>query len=291
MANITAAQVKELRERTGAGMMDAKKALVATDGDMEKAIKELREKGVIKAAKKSGRIAAEGLAGVLVKDNLAAVIEVNAETDFVASNDQFKKLVDDILQTIIDNKPADLDQALQLPMNGNTVADEITNATAVIGEKISLRRFIVVEKTDNDTFGTYIHNGGQIAVLVTLEGNDEEVAKDLAMHVAAIHPLYVSRKDIPQDIVDNETDIATTETRNEGKPENIIEKIVEGRVNKKLAEITLADQEFVKDSSMKVSEYVSSKNSKIKNFVRYEVGEGIEKKNDDFVKEVMDQIK
>ncbi|BDR58387.1 translation elongation factor Ts [Xylocopilactobacillus apicola] len=291
MANITAAQVKELRDKTGAGMMDAKKALVATDGDLEAAIKELREKGVIKAAKKSGRIAAEGLANVLVKGNTAVVVEVNAETDFVASNDKFKQLVADILEVIADHKPKDLDSALALPLNGGTVQDDITNATAIIGEKITLRRFVIVEKTDDEVFGTYLHNGGQIAVLVTVAGNDESVAKDLAMHVAAIHPLYVSRDQIPKEIVDNETDIATTETRNEGKPENIIEKIVAGRVNKKLAEITLEDQEFVKDSSMKVSEYVSSKNSKIKNFVRYEVGEGIEKKNDDFVKEVMDQIK
>ncbi|BDR56306.1 translation elongation factor Ts [Xylocopilactobacillus apis] len=290
MANITAAQVKELRDKTGAGMMDAKKALVATEGDIEAAIKELREKGVVKAAKKSGRIAAEGLASVLVEENTGAVVEINAETDFVASNDKFKTLVSDVVKVIADKKPKSLEEALSLPLNGSTVNDEITNATAVIGEKITLRRFVVIEKSDSEVFGTYLHNGGQIAVLVTLEGSDESVAKDVAMHVAAIHPLYVSRDQIPKEIVDNETDIATTETRNEGKPENIIEKIVQGRVNKKLAEITLDDQEFVKDSSMKVSEYVSSKNSKIKNFVRYEVGEGIEKKNDDFVKEVMDQI-
>lgn len=291
MANITAAQVKELRDKTGAGMMDAKKALVATGGDIDAAIKELREKGVVKAAKKSGRIAAEGLASVLVKGNTGVVVEVNAETDFVASNDQFKQLVSGILEVIADNNPKDLESALALPMNGSTVQDEITNATAIIGEKITLRRFVVIEKSDNEVFGSYLHNGGQIAVLATLEGKDEEAAKDVAMHIAAIHPLYVSRKDIPQDLIDNETEIATTETRNEGKPENIIEKIVQGRVNKKLAEITLEDQEFVKDPSMKVSEFVSSKQSKIKNFVRYEVGEGIEKKNDDFVKEVMDQIK
>ncbi|MGL5900846.1 MAG: translation elongation factor Ts, partial [Lactobacillaceae bacterium] len=164
------------------------------------------------------------------------------------------------------------------------------NATAVIGEKITLRRFSVIKKSDDEVFGTYIHNGGQIAVLVTLKGNNEEAAKNIAMHVAAIHPLYVSRQDIPQKIIDTETEIATKETRNEGKPDNIIDRIVQGRVNKKLSEITLADQEYVKDPSLKVSAYLKTQKCEIKDFVRYEVGEGIEKKNDDFVKEVMDQI-
>lgn len=290
MAKITAAQVKELRDKTGAGMMDAKKALVATDGDLEAAIKELREKGVVKAAKKSNRVAAEGLAQVLVEGNTAGMVEVNAETDFVASNERFKKVVADILKVITENKPQDMAAALALPVNEGTVQDEITNATAVIGEKITLRRFLVVQKSDNEVFGTYIHNGGQIAVLVTLTGTNEEAAKNVAMHVAAIHPLYVSRQDIPQEIIANETEIATKETRNEGKPENIIERIVQGRVNKKLNEITLADQEYVKDPSVTVSAYLKSQKCSIKDFVRYEVGEGIEKKNDDFVKEVMDQI-
>lgn len=290
MAKITAAQVKELRDKTGAGMMDAKKALVATDGDLEAAIKELREKGVVKAAKKSGRIAAEGLAQVLVEGNTAGIIEVNAETDFVASNDRFKKVVSDILKVITENDPKDMATALNLPVNEGTVQDEITNATAVIGEKITLRRFSVIKKSDEEVFGTYIHNGGQIAVLVTLKGDSEEAAKNVAMHVAAIHPLYVSRKDIPQKIIDTETVIATKETRNEGKPENIIDRIVQGRVNKKLSEITLADQEYVKDPSLKVSAYLKTQKCEIKDFVRYEVGEGIEKKNDNFVKEVMDQI-
>ncbi len=290
MAKITASQVKELRDKTGAGMMDAKKALVATDGDLEAAIKELREKGVVKAAKKSGRIAAEGLAQVLVEGNTAGIVEVNAETDFVASNDRFKKVVSDVLKVITENDPKDMATALTLPVNEGTVQDEITNATAVIGEKITLRRFSVIKKSDDEVFGTYIHNGGQIAVLVTLKGNNEEAAKNIAMHVAAIHPLYVSRQDIPQKIIDTETEIATKETRNEGKPDNIIDRIVQGRVNKKLSEITLADQEYVKDPSLKVSAYLKTQKCEIKDFVRYEVGEGIEKKNDDFVKEVMDQI-
>lgn len=290
MAKITASQVKELRDKTGAGMMDAKKALVATDGDLEAAIKELREKGVVKAAKKSGRIAAEGLAQVLVEGNTAGIVEVNAETDFVASNDRFKKVVSDVLKVITENDPKDMATALTLPVNEGTVQDEITNATAVIGEKITLRRFSVIKKSDDEVFGTYIHNGGQIAVLVTLKGSNEEAAKNIAMHVAAIHPLYVSRQDIPQKIIDTETEIATKETRNEGKPDNIIDRIVQGRVNKKLSEITLADQEYVKDPSLKVSAYLKTQKCEIKDFVRYEVGEGIEKKNDDFVKEVMDQI-
>lgn len=290
-ATITAAQVKELREKTGVGMMDAKKALVSTDGDMEKAIDELREKGMAKAAKKSGRIAAEGLAHVEVSGNTAAIIEVNSETDFVSSNDKFQTLVKDIAETVAANKPADMDAALALSMGEGTVDDAVKNLTAVIGEKISFRRFELVEKTDSQNFGSYLHNGGAIAVLALIDGADADTAKDVAMHVAAINPQYVSRDAVPADVLERERKVVTEETKNEGKPEKIIPKIVEGRINKFLSEISLADQEFVKDSDKTVAEFVESKGGKLVSFVRFEVGEGIEKKENNFVDEVMGQIK
>ena len=282
MAKITAAQVKELRDKTGVGMMDAKKALVATEGDMEKAIDFLREKGMAKAAKKSDRIAAEGLADVEVKGNVAAIVEVNAETDFVAQNDQFKALV---------KRLATLEAALKISTDKGTVNDEIIEATQVIGEKITLRRFELVEKADNESFGAYLHMGGKIASLVVVEGADEATAKDVAMHVAAINPKYVNRDQVPAEELAHEREVLTEEAKNEGKPEKIIEKMVEGRLNKFLAEIALDDQEFVKDPDQTVAKFVASKGGKVKSFVRYEVGEGIEKKEDNFVEEVMSQVK
>lgn len=288
---ITAAQVKELREKTGAGMMDAKKALVETDGDMEKAVDVLREKGVAKAAKKSDRIAAEGLAEVLVDGNKAILVEMNSETDFVATNDKFTTLMDQVATAILANEPADLEAALALPLGDSTVADEITNLTAVIGEKISLRRFEIVKKGDDDHFGSYKHNGGAIVALVTLHGADDDTARDVAMHVAAINPKYTTREDVPADVLAHETEVVTEETKNEGKPENIIPRIVEGRISKFLSEISLVDQEFVKDPDLTVGKYVSQKNGTVASFVRFEVGEGIEKKEDNFAEEVMSQIK
>lgn len=291
MAKITAAQVKELRDKTGVGMMDAKKALVATEGDMEKAIDFLREKGMAKAAKKSDRIAAEGLADVEVKGNVAAIVEVNAETDFVAQNDQFKALVKRLATLVAENKPADVEAALKISTDKGTVNDEIIEATQVIGEKITLRRFELVEKADNENFGAYLHMGGKIASLVVVEGADETTAKDVAMHVAAINPKYVNRDQVPAEELAHEREVLTEEAKNEGKPEKIIEKMVEGRLNKFLAEIALDDQEFVKDPDQTVAKFVASKGGKVKSFVRYEVGEGIEKKEDNFVEEVMSQVK
>ena len=291
MAKITAAQVKELRDKTGVGMMDAKKALVATEGDMEKAIDFLREKGMAKAAKKSDRIAAEGLADVEVKGNVAAIVEVNAETDFVAQNDQFKALVKRLATLVAENKPADVEAALKISTEKGTVNDEIIEATQVIGEKITLRRFELVEKADNENFGAYLHMGGKIASLVVVEGADEATAKDVAMHVAAINPKYVNRDQVPAEELAHEREVLTEEAKNEGKPEKIIEKMVEGRLNKFLAEIALDDQEFVKDPDQTVAKFVASKGGKVKSFVRYEVGEGIEKKEDNFVEEVMSQVK
>ncbi|APX72624.1 translation elongation factor Ts [Companilactobacillus allii] len=291
MAKITAAQVKELRDKTSVGMMDAKKALVSADGDMQKAIDELREKGIAKAAKKNSRIAAEGLAEIVIAGNKAAIYEVNSETDFVSSNDKFKDLVSKIGKALVEGEPKTMDEALALKAGDETINDAITGLTAVIGEKITLRRFQVVEKSDAQVFGSYLHNGGLIAALTVLNGSDEEAAKDVAMHVAAINPTYLNRDAVPADVLEHEKKVFTEETKAEGKPEKIIPRIVEGRLNKYLSEISLADQEFVKDSDMTVQQYVESKKSSLVSYVRFEVGEGIEKAQDNFVDEVMNQIK
>ncbi|WP_076656417.1 translation elongation factor Ts [Lactiplantibacillus plantarum] len=291
MAKISAAQVKELRDKTGVGMMDAKKALVETEGDMEKAVDVLREKGVAKAEKKSGRVAAEGIAAVAIKDNKAAIVEINCETDSVASTDKFKNLVTEVADKIAEEEPASVDDALALKTANGTVKDDVIETTQVTGEKISLRRFQVVEKGADQSFGSYIHNGGQIAALVVLDGADSATAKDVAMHVAAINPEYVNREQVPADRLAHEKDVLVKEALNEGKPEKIVEKMVEGRLNKWLSEISLDDQEFVKDSDQTVAHFVESKGGKVRSFIRFEVGEGIEKKADNFIDEVMNQIK
>lgn len=292
MAQITAAQVKELRDRTQVGMMDAKKALVAADGDMDKAIDVLREKGLAKAAKKSGNIAAEGLAEIAVNGNTAAIIEVNSETDFVASNDQFKDYVNNVAAAIAANKPADLEAAKATKMSdGQTVDEGAIALTTVIGEKISLRRFQVVEKTDNEHFGKYLHNGGQIAALTVIEGADDDTAKDVAMHVAAINPEYLDRTKVPAEELKHQTDIFTEETKNEGKPEKIVPRIVKAVLTNGSAKFPLWTKNSVKDPDQTVAKYVAAKGGKVKGFVRYEVGEGIEKKQENFADEVMDQIK
>ncbi|MCG0662282.1 elongation factor Ts [Lactiplantibacillus plantarum] len=291
MAKISAAQVKELRDKTGVGMMDAKKALVETEGDMEKAVDVLREKGVAKAEKKSGRVAAEGIAAVAIKDNKAAIVEINCETDSVASTDKFKNLVTEVADKVAEEEPASVDDALALKTSNGTVKDDVIETTQVTGEKISLRRFQVVEKGADQSFGSYIHNGGQIAALVVLDGADSATAKDVAMHVAAINPEYVNREQVPADRLAHEKDVLVKEALNEGKPEKIVEKMVEGRLNKWLSEISLDDQEFVKDSDQTVAHFVESKGGKVSSFIRFEVGEGIEKKADNFIDEVMNQIK
>ncbi|WP_047999879.1 translation elongation factor Ts [Lactiplantibacillus herbarum] len=291
MAKISAAQVKELRDKTGVGMMDAKKALVETDGDMAKAVDVLREKGVAKAEKKSGRVAAEGTAAVAIKGNKAAIVEINCETDSVASTDKFKTLVTELADMIAEAEPATVDDALALKTANGTVKDDVIETTQVTGEKISLRRFEVVEKSDDQNFGAYLHNGGQIGALVVLDGADETVAKDVAMHVAAINPEYVNRTQVPAERLAHEKEVLSKEALNEGKPEKIVAKMVEGRLNKWLSEISLDDQEFVKDSDQTVAHYVESKGGKVNKFVRFEVGEGIEKKADNFIDEVMSQIK
>ena len=291
MAEIKAAQVKELRDRTGVGMMDAKKALVSADGDMDKAVDILREKGVATAAKKADRISAEGLSYIHVEGNVAAVVEVNSETDYVAKNEQFQTLVKDIAKTIATNKPASVEEAKELEMeNGETISNAITSAITTIGENITLRRFEIVEKEDNEIFGAYEHMGGSISVLTLIEGGSEEVARNIAMHVAALNPQYLQREDVPQETRDHELNILSEQAKNEGKPEHIIEKMVEGRLNKWLGEISLVDQPYVKDGDKTVQEYLNDQNASIKSFTRLEVGEGIEKREEDFAEEVRNQM-
>lgn len=293
MATISAQMVKELREKTGAGMLDCKKALTATDGDMEKAIDFLREKGIASAAKKADRIAAEGTAFILTEGNDAVILEVNSETDFVAKNEGFQVLVKELAELLLKNKPATVEEALAQTMgNGVTVADHINAAIAKIGEKLTLRRFVVASKTDNDAFGAYLHMGGRIAVLTVLEGTTEsDAAKDVSMHIAALRPKYVSRNQVSQEEVEHERQVLTTQALNEGKPEKIVEKMVEGRLGKYFEDVCVLDQTFVKNPDQKVRQFVESKGATIREFVRYEVGEGIEKREDNFAEEVMNQLK
>lgn len=292
MANVTAKMVKELREMTGVGMMDAKRALVEVEGVMEKAVDLLREKGMAKAAKKSDRIAAEGLGATYVNGNVAAVVEINSETDFVAKNELFQNLVQEIAKLVAENKPADLEAAMQIKTEKGTIETDLIEATQVIGEKISFRRFAILEKDDNAAFGAYSHMGGRIVVVTVLDGTtDEATAKDVAMHVAAINPRYVDETQIPQSELDHEKEILTEQALNEGKPAQIVEKMVEGRLKKFKAEIALVDQPFVKDPDVTVEKFVASKGGKVTAFVRFEVGEGIEKREDNFAEEVMSQVK
>jgi elongation factor Ts len=289
---VTAQMVKELREKTGAGMMDCKKALTETDGDMDKAIDFLREKGIAKAANKADRIAAEGLTSVVTAGNDAVILEVNSETDFVAKNEGFQTLVQELAAHLLKNKPATVEEAIAQTMeNGATVADHINAAIAKIGEKLSLRRFAIVSKTDNDAFGAYIHMGGRISVLTVLEGTTEEsAAKDISMHITALRPKYVSRDQVSSEEVEHERQVLTQQALNEGKPENIVAKMVEGRLGKYFEDVCLLDQTFVKNPDQKVRQFVESKGATVREFVRYEVGEGIEKKEDNFAEEVMNQV-
>ena len=291
MAQITASLVKELRERTGAGMMDCKKALQQTDGNIEAAIDYLRENGIAKAAKKADRIAAEGLSYIEVKGNKAVILEINSETDFVAKNEKFVALVKNVANAILAAEPKSLEEALQVQAEGGTVEAVINEGIATIGEKLSLRRFEVVSKTDSDAFGAYSHMGGRIGVLTLVEGStDEEAAKDVAMHIAALAPRYLDESEVPADVLEHEKKVLTEQALNEGKPANIVEKMIVGRINKFLEEITVVKQKFVKDDSLTVEKFVASKGGKLAKFVRYEVGEGIEKREDNFAEEVMSQV-
>ena len=283
--------IKELRDLSGAGLMDCKKALEASNNDIDEAIDYLRKKGISKAAKKADRVAAEGLSTVVIDGNNASIVEVNCETDFVAKNEKFVNLVNKIAELIVKSDVKTMEEAMSLSTEEGTLNDTIVNFTATIGEKISFRRFARLSKTDSQNFGSYIHMGGRIAVLTLLEGADEETAKDVSMHAAAMRPSYVKREDVPAEEIERETSVLKEQAMNEGKPAEIAEKMVNGRINKFYKEICLEEQDFVKDSDMTVGDFVKSKNGSIINMVRFEVGEGIEKKEENFAEEVMNQIK
>ena len=290
---ITASQVKDLREKTGAGMMDCKKVLTETDGDLEKAAELLREKGITKAAKKSGRVAAEGMVEAYISEDekVGAIVEVNSETDFVAKNEEFRTFVMDVAKQIVKNNPESVEALLAEPAmfeEGKTVNEALIGKIATIGENISIRRFARFETTDG-LIEKYIHGDGKIAVLVNMTSGTKELAKDVCMQIAAARPEFIDRDQVPAERVEKEKEILKIQTMNEGKPEAIAEKIVLGRINKFYQEICLVDQEFVKDPSKKVSDIL--KDSKVLEFARLEKGEGIEKKEENFAEEVMKQLK
>ena len=289
---VSASLVKELREMTGAGMLDCKKALDATDGNIDAAVDWLREKGISKAAKKADRIAAEGIASILVDGNEAAIVEVNSETDFVAKNEEFLSMVNTILTTILKNSPKTLDEVLTLTTSdGEKIEDLIVNKTAKIGEKLSLRRFEKITKNDNEQFGSYIHMGGKIATLIVTENTTEEVAKDVAMHAAAMRPLYLHSSEVPTEVLDKEKEVIKEQLLNEGKTEEQIEKIMVGKVNKYYEDIVLENQIFIKaENKENVAKFVANNGGKILSMIRYEVGDGIEKKEENFAEEVAKQI-
>ena len=289
----TAQDVKSLREKTGAGMMDCKKALQETNGDMEEAITWLREKGISKAAKKASRIAAEGLTKAVEKGNKAAIIEVNSETDFVAQNDEFRNFVESVAKQIVIKNPADVESLLDqesIDETGKKVSEVLIDKTAKIGEKLSIRRFTRYETTEG-LIEKYIHGDGKIAVLVNLKGGDSNLAKDICMQIAAARPEYLNKEAVPQERLDKEMEILKVQAMNEGKPEAIAEKIVQGRVGKFYSEICLVEQEFVKNPDIKVKELLQQNNAEVVEFARLEKGEGIEKKEENFAEEVMKQIK
>ena len=293
MATISAKLVKELREKTGAGMMDCKKALTETDGDIDKAIDYLREKGIAKAAKKADRIAAEGLVHVETKGNDAVIVEINSETDFVARNEGFQELVKEIANQVLDTKAETVEALMETTLpNGKSVDERIKEAISTIGEKLSVRRFAIRTKTDNDAFGAYLHMGGRIGVLTVVDGStDEEAARDVAMHIAAINPKYVSSEQVSEEEINHEREVLKQQALNEGKPENIVEKMVEGRLRKYLQEICAVDQDFVKNPDVTVEAFLKTKGGKLVDFVRYEVGEGMEKREENFADEVKGQMK
>ena len=288
MAQITAALVKELREITGAGMMDCKKALVECEGDKDKAIDYLREKGIAKAAKKAGRIASEGVVAAASDGSTACIVEVNSETDFVAKNENFQNLVKKIAEHIVATKPADMDALNASELDGKTVADVMTEAVASIGEKLSLRRFEVYTSEDGK-LATYIHMGGKIGVIVELSGGEDELGKDVAMQIAAAKPQCISRADVDTDALAHEREVLRKQALEEGKPEKIVEKMVDGRINKYYKEVCLVEQEFVKDSDKTIKDILGG--VEVRRFARFEMGEGLEKKNEDFAAEVAAQMK
>ena len=287
---ISASLVKDLREETGAGMLDCKKALEATNGDFEAAKDWLREKGISKAEKKQSRIAAEGLANIYLNDNKAVIIEINSETDFVSKNDEFKELIDNIGNAILNSDVKTMDEALALDVNGTSVSDYVVAKTAKIGEKLSFRRFDVITKNDDEVFGSYLHMGGKIAVLSIIKGGNSEVAKDISMQAAAMKPRYVFESDVTEEDLAKEREILKEQAMNEGKPQDIAEKMVEGRLKKFYKEQCLIDQDFIKDGDLTVAKYLENNNAELVNMIRYEVGEGLEKREENFAEEVMKQV-
>lgn len=291
---ITASLVKELREKTGAGMMDCKKVLTETDGDIEKAMELLRERGILKAAKKSGRIASEGLVEAYISDDkkIGAIVEVNAETDFVAKNEEFKKFVMNVAKQVVEKNPKDLEDLLAQDSvfeNGKTVNEVLVEKISTIGENMSIRRFTRFES--NHLVGKYIHGDGKIAVLVNMSKGNDEVAKDICMQIAAAKPEFLDEKSVPAQRVEKEKEILKVQTMNEGKPEAIAEKIVQGRIGKFFSEICLVDQDFVKDPNIKVSQLLKEKDAEVVEFAKFERGEGLEKREENFAEEVMKQVK
>ena len=287
---ISASLVKELREQTGAGMMDCKKALSECDGNLEAAVDWLREKGIAKAGKKETRIAAEGLADIFVDGNKAVMIEINAETDFVSKNDEFKDLIKTVGETILHSDAKTLEEANELPYEDGTIKDLIIAKTAKIGEKLDFRRLAVITKNDDENFGTYLHMGGKIAVVTVIKGANSEVAKDVAMQAAAMKPKYVFKEDVPLEEVNREREVLKEQAMNEGKPAEVAEKMVDGRLNKFFKEICLSLQEFIKDGDIDVTKYVTNNGGELIGMTCFTVGEGIEKRQDNFAEEVMAQI-
>ncbi|MCX4248236.1 MAG: translation elongation factor Ts [Bacilli bacterium] len=287
---ISAKDVNELRSQTGAGMMDCKKALTECNGDMTAAVDWLREKGIAKAAKKADRIAAEGLANIYTEGNKAVILEVNCETDFVTKNEEFVSMIDAIGKAVLNSDAKSMDEINALDIDGQTVSEYIVAKTAKIGEKLSLRRAELITKNDQDNFGSYLHMGGKIAVLVVVNGANEDVAKDVAMQAAAMRPEYLKKEDVPAEIIEKEKEILKEQAINEGKPADIAEKMVNGRIQKYYKENCLIHQEFVKNGDIDVETYVKNNGGEVLSMIRYEVGEGMEKRCENFAEEVAKQI-
>ncbi len=286
----TLEDVKNLRTSTGAGFADCKKALEASKGDMDGAIDWLRKNGTAKAAKKESRIAAEGLTNIVSDGNTAIILEVNSETDFVAKNEKFKKFVDDISEALLKSDVTTMEDALNVKTSEGTIQEYLVNMIATIGEKLSFRRFERVTKNDDEVFGIYSHMGGRISVITVVSGANEEVARDVSMHVAAMNPGYLNREEVPEEVLEHEKAILIEQAKNEGKPEEIAQKMVAGRINKYYKENCLLEQEFIKDPDLTVEKYVANNNGTIKSMIRYEVGEGIEKRVENFAEEVKSQM-
>ena len=287
---ISAKQVSELRNLTGAGMMDCKKALSECNGDLNAAVDWLREKGIAKSAKKASRIAAEGLANIYIEGNKAVILEVNSETDFVSKNEEFTNMIDIIGTTILNSNAKTLEEALALSTNEGTINDLIIAKTSKIGEKLSLRRFELVEKNDNEVFGSYLHMGGKIAVLTVVDGANEDVARDVAMQAAAMKPQYLNSEEIPTDVLEREKEVFKTQAMEEGKPADIAEKMVTGRIKKFYKEVCLLNQAFIKDGDIDVETYVKNNGGTVKSMIRFEVGEGMQKREENFAEEVAKQM-